>query len=60
MLFNQKFEFKIFISTIIIVRLRLIKLYDHDNKMLSIINKKFDDKVLIFFFKRFLKSKRQF
>ena len=60
MLFNQKFEFKIFASTIIIVKLRLIKFYNYDNKMLSIMNEKSDNKVLIFFFKGFLKLKRQF
>ena len=43
---------------IIIVKLKLIKLYNYDDKMLSITNKEFDDKTLIFFFKRFLKSKR--
>ena len=58
MLFNQKFKFKIFISTIIIVKLKLIKLYNYDNKMLLIINKKFDNKISTFFFKIFLKSKR--
>ena len=57
MLFNQKFEFKIFISIIIIVKLRLIKFYNHDNKILLIINQKFDNKISIFFFKRFLKLK---
>ena len=60
MLFNQKLEFKIFVSTIIIVRLRLIKFYNHDNKMLSIINEEFDDKISTSFFKGFLKLKRQF
>ena len=49
MLFNQKFEFKIFASIIIIVKLKLIKFYNHDDKMLSITNEEFDDKVLIFF-----------
>ena len=59
MLFNQEFKFKIFVSMIIIMKLRLIKFYDHDDKMLLITNEKFDDKILISFFKRFLKSKRQ-
>ena len=45
---------------IIIVKLKLIKFYNHDNKMLSITNKEFDNKILTFFFKRFLKLKRQF
>ena len=58
MLFNQKFEFKIFVSTIVIVRLKLIKFHNHDDKMLSITNEKFDDKVLISFFKKFLGLKR--
>ena len=44
---------------IIIVKLKLIKLYNHDDKMLSITNEKFDDKTSTFFFKGFLKSKRQ-
>ena len=42
---------------IIIVRLKLIKFYNYDNKMLLITNKKFDDKILIFFFKKILRSK---
>ena len=58
MLFNQKLEFKIFVSTIIIVKLRLIKFYNHNNKMLLITNKEFDNKISTFFFKGFLKSKR--
>ena len=45
---------------IVIVKLRLIRFYDHDDKMLLIMNKKFDNKALISFFKGFLKSKRQF
>ena len=60
MLFNQKFEFKIFVSTIIIVKLKLIKFYNYNNKMLLIMNKKFDNKILISFFKGFLKLKCQF
>ena len=60
MLFNQKFGFKIFISTIIIVRLKLIRFYNYNDKMLLIMNKKFDDKASIFFFKGFLRSKCQF
>ena len=60
MLFNQKFEFKIFVLTIIIVKLRLIKLYNHNNKMLLITNKEFDNKISTSFFKGFLKLKRQF
>ena len=59
MLFNQRFEFKIFASTIIIIKLKLIKFYNHDNKMLSIVNKKFDNKTLIFF-NKFLRLKHQF
>ena len=59
MLFNQKLEFKISASTIIIVKLRLIKFYDYNNKILLIADEEFDDKILIFFFKRFLRSKRQ-
>ena len=35
---------------IIIVKLKLIKFYNHDDKMLLITNEKFDDKVLISFF----------
>ena len=53
MLSNQKFEFKIFASTIIIVKLKLIKFYNYNNKMLLIMNKEFDDKVLISFSKGF-------
>ena len=45
---------------IIIIKLKLIKLYNHDDKILSIINEEFDNKILTFFFKRFLKLKRQF
>ena len=44
---------------IIIVKLRLIKFYNYDNKMLLIANEEFDNKVSTFFFKGFLKSKRQ-
>ena len=44
---------------IIIIKLKLIKFYDYNNKMLLIINKEFDNKILTFFFKRFLKSKYQ-
>ena len=58
MLFNQKFEFKIFALTIIIVKLKLIKIHNHDNKMLLIMNEEFDNKISTSFFKRFLKSKR--
>ena len=58
MLFNQKFKFKIFASTIIIVKLKLIKFYNHDNKILLITNKEFNNKILISFFKFFLKLKR--
>ena len=58
MLFNQKFEFKIFALTIIIVKLKLIKFHNHDDKILSIMNEKFDNKTSTSFFKRFLKSKR--
>ena len=58
MLFNQKFKFRIFASTIIIMKLKLIKFHNHDNKMLLITNEKFDDKILIFFFKKILGLKR--
>ena len=58
MLFNQRFEPKIFVSTIVIVRLKLIRLYNHDDRMLLIMNEKFDDKVSTSFFKRFLELKR--
>ena len=43
---------------IIIVKLKLIKFYNYNNKMLLIINEKFNNKISIFFFKFFLKSKR--
>ena len=39
------------------MRLRLIRFYNYNNKILSIANEKFDDKILIFF-KEFWKSKR--
>ena len=58
MLFNQGLELKIFVSTIIIVRLKLVKFHDHDGKILSITNEEFDDRASIFF-KGFLRSKRQ-
>ena len=40
------------------MKLKLIKFYDYNNKMLSITNKEFDNKILIFFLKKFLKLKR--
>ena len=43
---------------IIIVKLKLIKFHDHNDKMLLIMNKEFDNKISTFFFKGFLKLKR--
>ena len=45
---------------IIIVKLKLIRFHNYDDKMLLITNKEFDNKTLTFFFKGFLKLKRQF
>ena len=59
MLFNQKLESKISILIIVIVRLRLIKFHNYDDKMLSIVDEEFDNRILISFFKGFLESKRQ-
>ena len=57
MLFNQGFEFKIFVLMIIIVKLKLIKFHNYDNKMLSITNKEFDNKISIFFFQKIFEIK---
>ena len=38
---------------IIIIKLKLIKFRNYDNKMLLIINEKFDNKVLIFLLRNF-------